>query len=187
VKKGILTGIYRREGDWNLVELKISDPAQLFNSFDPAPFRERDLDADAAEYLVDAIRELRGHRHVRIVIHLPKAHDARVQAGIQEAIRNYFRYREQAARFDVRQALRLGRASLAVGLLFLATCTAISQLALTGEGVAMHTLHEGFLILGWVAMWRPLEILLYEWWPLLRDARLYRMISELEVDVRQLP
>jgi len=38
--------------------------------------------------------------------------------------------------------------------------------------------------MGWVAMWKPLEILLYDWWPVLRDIRLYRRISELPVEVR---
>jgi hypothetical protein len=26
-------------------------------------------------------------------------------------------------------------------------------------------IREGFLIGGWVAMWRPLEVFLYDWWP----------------------
>ncbi len=184
MRKGALHGIYRREGDWNLIELKLSESAQLFNSLDPSPFHERDLDDDVAEYLVDALRELHGHRHVKLVVHLSAGHDARVHQEIREAIRNYFLYREQSARFDVRQELRLGRASLLVGLLFLAACVAIARFAFEGEGVATQTLREGFLIIGWVAMWRPLEILLYEWWPPLRDAWLYRRISGLEVEIR---
>jgi hypothetical protein len=184
MKQHTMSGIYRREGEWNLIELKISRPAQLFNSLDPSPFRERDLDAEAAQYLVDAMRELHGHRHVKIIVHVPDAHDARTQQEIREAIHNFFCYREQAARFDVHKALRLGRASLGVGLLFLAACVTVAQLLLTGDSVAMKTLHEGFLIIGWVAMWKPLEILLYEWWPPLRDAHLYRRISELAVEIR---
>lgn len=184
MKRGLMTGIYRREGDWNLVELKISHPAQLFNSLDPSPFRERDLDAEAAGYLVDAIRELHGHQHVKVVVYLPGAVEAHTREAVAGAVHNYFRYRETAARFDVRKVLRLGRISLAVGLLFLAVCTALWRFVFTGEGVLDRILSEGFLIIGWVAMWRPLEILLYDWWPLLRDARLYRRISALPVEIR---
>jgi len=184
MKKAAVHGIYRREGVWNLVELQLNLPAQLFNSLDPSPFRERDLDSEAAEYLVDAMRELHGHRHVKIVIHLGAGQDANAEQEIRAAIRNYFRYREQRARLEVRQTLRLGRMSLLIGLLFLASCVAIAQLVFSGAGVAIKTLHEGFLIVGWVAMWRPLEILLYEWWPQLRDARQFQRISELDVEVR---
>lgn len=179
-----MTGIYRREGEWNLVEMKISHAAQLLNSLDPSPFRERDLDAEAAEYLIDAIRELHGHRHVKIVVYLPGDIDADTRAGITDAIHNYFLYREMAARFALRQMLRLGRTSLLVGLMFLAVCTTLWRFVFVGEGMSDRLLREGALILGWVAMWRPLEILLYDWWPLLRDIRLYRRIAAMPVEIR---
>jgi hypothetical protein len=184
MKKNLITGIYRREGEWNLVEMKVSHPAQLFNSLDPSPFRERDLDAEAAEYLVDAIRELHGHRHVKVVVYLPGQADERTHAAVTDAIRNYFRYRELAARFNLRQVLRVGRTSLLVGLAFLSLCTALWLFVFTGEDLAARLLHEGALIMGWVAMWKPLEVLLYDWWPVLRDIRLYRRISELPVEIR---
>jgi hypothetical protein len=177
-------GVYRREDDWNLVELKISDPAQLLNSMDPSPFRERDLDPDAAAWLVDALRELREHRRVKIVVHLPGQPDAQTAADIRDAISHFFQYRATAAHFALREVLRLGRASLAVGLLFLAVCTFLWVFVFTGEGIWQRLLHEGALIMGWVAMWRPLEILLYDWWPVLRDLRLYRRISALPVEIR---
>jgi len=96
-----------------------------------------------------------------------------------------FRYQEQATRLKVRNTLRLGRASLAVGLLFLAACVAGAQLIFTHDNVLSDLLHEGLLIVGWVAMWRPLEILLYDWWPLLRDARMYARIAQMPVELRQ--
>lgn len=179
-----LPGIYRREGHWHLVELKVSHPAQLFNSLDPSPFRERDLDAEAADYIVDALRELHGHRHVKLVVHLPGACDERTRTAIPDAIQNYFRYRALGARLALRQVLRLGRSSLLVGLAFLAVCSSLWMFVFTGEGMVDQLLHEGVLIIGWVAMWRPLDLLLYEWWPLLRDLRLYRRIATLPVELR---
>jgi len=184
IRRQVLTGIYRREGNWNLVELKLNSPAQLFNSLDPSPFHERELDAGAATYLVDAVRELHGHRHVKVVIYLPPGGEPATGETIVQAIHNYFRYRTQAARLSLRRVLRQGRLSLLVGLLFLAACTGLWRFVFTGEGVVDRVLSEGFLIMGWVAMWRPLEILLYEWWPVLADARLYARLAELPVELR---
>ena len=116
--------IYRREGGWHLVELTLDQPAQLFNSLDPAPFRQRDLDPDAAGYIVDAVPELHGHVDIKLVVHLPDISDQRLHGQVAEAIAHYFRYQAQAARLKVRNTLRLGRASLVVGLLFLAACVA---------------------------------------------------------------
>jgi hypothetical protein len=178
-----LSGIYRREGEWTLIEIKLSETNQLFNSMDPSPFRERDLDPDAAAYIMAAVRELHDHSRVKLVVYFPGPHEEGLEGMIHQAIRNYFSYRERAARFGVRQKLRLGRSSLLVGLVFLAVCN-VFRLLLPDEGVSTKTLSEGLLIVGWVAMWKPLEILLYEWWPLLTDARLDARIRELPVEVR---
>ena len=44
-------------------------------------------------------------------------------------------------------------------------------------------LREGFLIGGWVAMWRPLEIFLYEWWPIRAEIRLDRRLGAIPVQI----
>jgi hypothetical protein len=43
---------------------------------------------------------------------------------------------------------------------------------------------EGLTISGWVAMWRPLQIYLYDWWPLRRRGSIFRKLSVMEVEVR---
>ena len=43
---------------------------------------------------------------------------------------------------------------------------------------------EGFLILGWVAMWRPLQIFLYDWWPIRHQARLYAKLAAMPVEIQ---
>ena len=49
----------------------------------------------------------------------------------------------------------------------------------------LQILQQSLLIGGWVAMWRPLEIFLYDWWPVRNDrelmARLARMRVRLEL------
>jgi hypothetical protein len=85
--------------------------------------------------------------------------------------------------------LRLERRELrwfvAIGLAFLAACLGLRQLALGfGPGSVMQIVAEGLLILGWVGMWRPLEAVLYDWWPLLRRRRIFRRLAQIEVQVR---
>ena len=54
---------------------------------------------------------------------------------------------------------------------------------LSGESAWARLLDQGLLIVGWVAMWRPLEIFLYDWWPILREQRLYDRLSRIEVQI----
>jgi hypothetical protein len=40
---------------------------------------------------------------------------------------------------------------------------------------------ESLLIGGWVAMWRPLEVFLYDWWPIRADVHLCNRLSAMPV------
>jgi hypothetical protein len=46
---------------------------------------------------------------------------------------------------------------------------------------AVFVLTEGLTVFAWVALWRPGELLLYEWYPFKRDARLFRKLERCEV------
>jgi hypothetical protein len=75
---------------------------------------------------------------------------------------------------EFRQLMRDGRHSLLIGGLFLAACLIASQaLIRPASGTLISVARESLTIDGWVAMWRPMEIFLYEWWPLRRRWRVY--------------
>ena len=44
-------------------------------------------------------------------------------------------------------------------------------------------IREGLLIVGWVAMWRPLEVFLYDWWPIRAEAHLFDRLSTMPVRI----
>jgi hypothetical protein len=153
---------------------------------DPSPFHERDLDDDAEEFIVGWAREFPRRDPVSLLVHvnqLPSHNDA--QHLVETAMHNYFAYRAKLNRFELRYLLKQGRDSLFVGLAFLAACVLTSQLLRLRSGTLPIILREGLIIAGWVAMWRPMEIFLYEWWPLLRKGRLYEKLSRMRVEVRK--
>lgn len=166
------------------IEIQIDHVAQLFDTLDPFPFRERDLDKEAEDFVVGWARELPRTRPIAIVIHLP-ASEAESESGreVARALQRYFGHRADAVTEDLRELFRFGRYALAVGLATLAICIAAGQIARTsfGNSEFARFVNEGLLILGWVANWRPIEIFLYEWWPLVRRRRLYRRLAVAQV------
>jgi hypothetical protein len=173
----------------NAIELKLREVGQLFNSLDPSPFKEKDLDQDAEEFIVEWARELRPGRggRLRLIIHLEKALPAGQSSGsVQEAIRHYFAYRASINRLALRQLLHQGRTSLVIGVSFLTACLLLAQLVgrHAPEGAFRQIVREGLTIGGWVAMWRPMEIYLYDWWPLRRRGTLLGRLSAIDVEVR---
>lgn len=175
---------YRRRGDTFLIELRLRDPRQLFNSLDPAPFHEKDLDEDAERYIVEAAEEFALATPLQLVIHLPEVAPDMPET-LAAAIHHYFAYRARVTARELHRLLRRGRLSLLIGLAFLFFCIGGRELVLTAWGAtwAAEILAEGLLISGWVAMWQPLQIFLYGWWPIRRRQRVFDKLASLNVEV----
>ncbi|MDD3449079.1 MAG: hypothetical protein PHF72_08635 [Gammaproteobacteria bacterium] len=178
--------LYHREDGFWLIELEISDARQLFNSLDPAPFREKDLDSEAEQYIVGAAREFHLDAPLKLVIHLPgAAAGSEAARSTPDAIRHYFAYRAEVKARELRNTLREGRTALLIGLSFLFLCIGARRfVGLLSDDTLAGIVEEGLLISGWVAMWRPIEIFLYLWWPIRRTRQVLRKLSLVPVEIR---
>lgn len=168
------------------IELRLHDLEQMFNSMDASPFHEKDLDADAEEFIISWAKELPAHRPISLVVHLEQATPgADPRATLRKAIHHYFRYRSELCRRELRQLLAQGRVSLVIGLAFLSLCVTASELVARLDDAPIYDVaREGLVIGGWVAMWRPMQIFLYDWWPLRRLRRLYDRLGAMDITVR---
>jgi len=169
-----------------VIEVSVTELRQLFNAIDPSPFRERDLDPRAEEFIVGWSRDLPSNAPLALVVHLERAAGRPDEAVIlREAIHEFFTQRRKSSGRSLRQLFRRGRISLVIGLAFLASSIAI------GDALASYfresrwalVLRESLLIGGWVAMWRPLEVFLYDWWPIRAEARLFSRLSAMPVKI----
>jgi hypothetical protein len=166
------------------IELSVTTPEQLFNHLDPFPFRERDLDRAAEEFIVGWAQELPAKSPIRIVVHIPRA-KLGPAPEMEQALHAYFAYRADMMGRELRELFRTGRRALQIGLAVLLFSVAASQLLIArfGRDGAIAVLYEGLIILGWVANWRPLEIFLYDWWPIVERRRLYRRLSAAHIEL----
>ena len=167
------------------LELRVRELAQLFNSMDPTPFLNKDLDREAEAYIETWAMGFPPDSRLHITIHfesLPTEGDP--SALMTEAIHNYFDYKAGLVRGDLKQLLRQGRTSLLIGLSFVTVCLiAADAIGQHGTGTAFTIARESLTIVGWVAMWRPLQIFLYDWWPVAQRRRLYVSLGHAHVHV----
>jgi hypothetical protein len=177
---------YRSENGRSCIDLKVKHSRQLFDGRDPAPFNERDLDDDAVAYLLGAAQEISRKQPLAIVVTISEEPEPRLAPEvIVEAVRGHFTYEGEQVERRLREHLRRGQMTLGVGLAVLALFLTLAQLtASLAAGSVREILREGLVITGWVAMWRPLEILLYDWWPLIDERRQIRRILEAPVSIR---
>ncbi len=169
------------------IEVRIAEISQLFQSLDPFPFRDKDLDKEAEEFIVSWARELPADQPLKIIVHLPEAQASTPEAReLGAALTRYFGYRARVISLDLKELFRVGRRALVIGV------TVLSFSVIAGQTIAAsvsphpigRVVEESLLIFGWVANWRPIEIFLYDWWPIVRRRNLYRRLATAPVELK---
>ena len=169
-----------------IIEIRVGELKQLFNAIDPSPFHDRDLDPQAEEFIVGWASDLPTDVPLALMVYLDRSAGTENEAEIlRDSIHEFFKRKASGARRSLRDLFRRGRTSLAIGLAFLAVSIGIGDMIASyfqGSRLA-EILRESLLIGGWVAMWGPLEIFLYGWWPIRAEVRLYDRLSAMPVRI----
>jgi hypothetical protein len=168
-----------------VIQVHVAELKQLFHAIDPSPFRERDLDPAAEEFIVGWARSAPRHVRLALVVHLdrPAGRDDE-PAVLRDAIRQFFRHRAESTRARLRGLFRVGRTSLVIGIVWVTVSLVVGGIVEQALGGRLGLiLRESLLIGGWVAMWRPLEIFLYDWWPIRAEVRLFGRLSAMPVRI----
>jgi hypothetical protein len=169
-----------------VIEVRVAELSQLFNSIDPSPFHAKDLDDDAEEFIVSWAKEVGSEKPLALLVHLDKP-SVLADAGqvVRNAVHSFFARRSDLSRRRLRDLFRTGRKSLLIGLVFLSSSVVAGNWVV--EALPHSTLaqlaRESLLIGGWVSMWRPLEIFLYAWWPIRDERRLHDRLAKMPVRI----
>jgi hypothetical protein len=152
-----------------VIELRVRDLSDLLET-SPPPFRDAALTPDAASYIVREAKQVPAQQPIHLLIRSAKP----LGLNVGPIIAAYFR---EAARTESQDIS--GRKALLIGLLTLSLCLFLAwyfTYHVTQRPIT-RLVQESFVILGWVSMWKPIEIFLYEWLPLARRRRLFLRLS----------
>jgi len=170
-----------------VIEVHVGELKRLFDAIDPSPFRDRDLDPKAEEFIVGWAKDLPKEATLALVVDLDREAGLADEASVlRDAIHEFFRHRAERYRQRLRELFRLGRTSLVIGLATLAAAIALGDALaslLKGSRIG-EIVRESLTIGGWVSMWRPLEVFLYDWWPIRNEARLSDRLAAMPVRIR---
>ena len=165
------------------IDIRVNSLAQLFDSLDPSPFREKALDRAAEIYLIESVGEHSANEALQVVIHAPDSLATHV-GDLASAIHGHFRVLAEGARRRQRVRHRQARHALLFGLGGLALGLGLRTLAQQWPGPASDFLSEGFLILAWVALWRPAEVVLFDRWERREELRVLDRLAKMPVELR---
>lgn len=167
------------------VSLRLRHLGQLFSSFDPSPFWDRDLDRDAATFVEEEFSDRPRDRPWVLNISTADHYDY-THADVQEAVKHYYARLTDSTRHRIREQLRIGRISLAVGLGVFVLCMAGRGLFESTQAAPLpRVLDEGLILLAWIALWLPIEQLVSDLIPLIRQRAFYQRLARIRVHLHR--
>lgn len=168
--------------------IAVERPEELFTAPAIDPLAGRFAGRSGLDRLVDELelaRVINRRRPFSIAVEL--AEPAADPAAVTGAIRGYYRSLAAETHEEQRLLRQRGFVALRLGLGVLAICLVIST-AVTNAAIlpdfVRRLIGESLGIAGWVVLWRPLELLLFDAWPLRHRTRLYAAIAEAPIEVR---
>jgi hypothetical protein len=163
------------------IEIRVGDLAQLFDPLDPSLTHRRALAGSVASYILARAEAQGAQEPLRLVVYGPESlrtHATEIVQGIQE----HFRLAHAKGQKRFARRMRIGGVTLGGGLVVLVLSIALRSLLRSAyPGSMADGIGEGLLILGWVAMWRPVHILLFERWESHLDHAVLDRLARVEV------
>jgi hypothetical protein len=171
--------------DSRSLEIQLRESDQIFDLRDPSPFRERDLDPDFEEYVMGWVEEhsLKTPLRVRIVFS-EALKDGLTEEGVRSAFRKHFDHAAMIARKRLRSFLKSGQGILAVGVFILFVCIFGAQQIDAAATGFMAAVREALHIFGWVSLWKPIELALFDWYPYWQQVKKFEKVRDLELEIQ---
>ena len=162
------------------IDIHVQRIEQLFDALDPSPFRDKALDTEFDAYLRDCAGEHPHTSRLRLRLQAP-ANLVDHAADIEAAIHSHFRFVLEQAERRARVSQRRYRGVVVVGFVVLGVSLVLRRLLAGWDSPGSEVLIEGLLVLGWVALWRPIEVLLFERVDARQQRQLLRRLAEIEI------
>lgn len=169
------------------IRLKVTNIEGLFDSQDPQALPARRLNSEWLEYIFEIMNDKPGKGPVNLMITANTIGPDFKIGELPEVLREEFKNYDKFLRRRLKENFRVGRISLGLTLFPLIICIFLSEATLfLNLGIFQQAFREGFLIIGWVALWRPVEILLYDWWPIAENRRKIKRILLGRIEINSL-
>jgi hypothetical protein len=163
------------------IQVRVATVEGIFNPMDPTPLEERSLNQEVADWIEEWAEDFDKDHEITVEIYVADGRFAGRELAIVNGLHNHFEYRAWQSGRELSKLMREGRVSLLIGICAIAFFNAAGRLIGASKNPVVEVIHEGLSVLGWVSMWKPMEIFLYEWWPIRRERRACRRLAECTV------
>jgi hypothetical protein len=164
------------------ITLILQSVKQMLHHSEVPLYSRQLLNKDIEDFLVREAAALPRSAAINLIVQMPAGETAAGEdvAGI---IHRHFAYCRHGSERLLKHALHLGWRSLLIGFVFLTFMVLLTKIIdrIPQQFYLAIPVRELLIILGWVALWRPADLLLYDWYPYKRDAKLFGRLEHSKV------
>ena len=144
---------YDAESGTFTIEITIDHYDEIFNEWDPSPFRRRDLHPDLTDYLDYCSKEIPLKYPIRISIEVPEEkRNAAAEKMVEQGFRNNIRMDIFQLNKEIGKSNTLAIAEMVFAFFFLFTAYYLMGFAV--DNIFYRAAIEGISIWGWVLEWQ---------------------------------
>jgi hypothetical protein len=141
------------------VEVLLDYYKEIYNEWDGAPLRKRDLDPDLVDYLDSALDDIPLKYDIDLLLVLPKAKkDKALEDIVKTVIHNYYKYLVQLRKKEINKLYKKALIFTILGFSFLTSSFYLREFTL----FSLEIITEGLIIGGWVFLWEALSKVAFE-------------------------
>lgn len=154
-----------------------------FNVHDPSPLYKKQLSHLFEEYILASVSNAKRHSEILYKIKCTNEIDKKYTEPLMYAIRNHFTMKKNIREAQFKRFKRRNWILLCISFILIILCQGILPLIFKHEDSAESVLFTSMDILSWVILWRPIDTLLFEWNPHLKEISLLNKLSSAEVEI----
>jgi hypothetical protein len=178
------------------IALHLDQIGKFFSIPDSDPLIGNQMYEPGIDFVYDSARASRIKNNLNLILYLPKNQvNNKVEKELKIGIVDYCDFQIYKLQNNLEMQKRQGRRTLWYGITILVICLLLSGLGFYITSIASTTflyllggfMFNGFMIIGWVSLWTPTSMLLFERWPDIISKKTYERIREMTIEIRPEP
>lgn len=182
-KKNVLFEMYQFDKEQNafIIDVDLDAYSDLFNDWDFAPFRKKDIEPELQAYLEDCAEDIPLKYDLILRMHLPNAvHDLVKEKAVRAGVENYFRFMAVLEKKRIRLSRRKTMKYVLLAFVFL-TFAYLIEVDMNRLELVSKILQEGILVGGWVFTWEAFSEVFFETREIRRVVKQYERFLSAEL------
>lgn len=184
------------KGSTTEIVTHLNEIGKFFNISDPDPLAGNQIFEPGIDMVYDQARASGIKNDLHLILYLPKNQaTSENEVKLKNGVTDYCKFQVCKIQKSLDMQKRQGRRTLIYGLTILVICLLLSGLGFYISSIAPTTflyllggfMYNGFMIIGWVSLWTPTSMLLFERWPDIISKRTYERMINMTIEIRPEP